>query len=102
MNELVGVSNGGFRAGALPEAQNNGPGTASGESFGAMLSTSLDRVSRLQSEADRAVEDLTAGRQGDLHNTMIAVEKAGIAMELVIQVRNKLLNAYETIMRQQI
>jgi flagellar hook-basal body complex protein FliE len=33
---------------------------------------------------------------------MIAVEKAGIAMELALQVRNKLLNAYETIMRQQI
>nr|MCU0563748.1 flagellar hook-basal body complex protein FliE [Desulfobacterales bacterium] len=64
--------------------------------------SSLDRVGRLQDEADRSVEDLTVGRQTDLHSTMIAVEKAGIAMELALQIRNKLLNAYETLMRQQI
>jgi len=74
----------------------------SGGNFGEMLQSSLDRVGQLQSEADRAVEDLTLGRQTDLHSTMIAVEKAGIAMELALQIRNKLLNAYETLMRQQI
>ena len=73
-----------------------------GGNFGDMLQSSLDRVSQLQSEADRAVEDLTLGRQTDLHSTLIAVEKAGIAMELALQIRNKLLNAYETLMRQQI
>ncbi len=62
----------------------------------------MDRVSRLQVTADQAVDNLTSGRQSDLHSTMIAVEKAGIAMELAMQIRNKLLNAYETIMRQQI
>jgi flagellar hook-basal body complex protein FliE len=73
-----------------------------GGNFGDMLQSSLDRVGQLQSEADRAVEDLTVGRQTDLHSTLIAVEKAGIAMELALQIRNKLLNAYETLMRQQI
>jgi flagellar hook-basal body complex protein FliE len=48
------------------------------------------------------VEDLTLGGQTDLHSTLIAVEKAGIALELALQIRNKLLNAYETLMRQQI
>jgi flagellar hook-basal body complex protein FliE len=71
-------------------------------SFGSMLQSSLDKVGRLQAEADRSLEDLTTGRQTDIHSTMIAMEKAGIAFELALQIRNKLLNAYETLMRQQI
>ena len=86
---------------ALPAAPRPTAEPAGGN-FGDMLQSSLDRVSQLQSEADRAVEDLTLGRQTDLHSTLIAVEKAGIAMELALQIRNKLLNAYETLMRQQI
>jgi flagellar hook-basal body complex protein FliE len=72
------------------------------ENFGDLLQSSLERVGRLQNDADRAVEDLTLGRQTDIHSTLIAVEKAGIALELALQIRNKLLNAYETLMRQQI
>jgi flagellar hook-basal body complex protein FliE len=78
------------------------PAEAAGGNFGALLQSAFDRVGQLQSEADRAAEDLTLGRQTDLHSTLIAVEKAGIAMELALQIRNKLLNAYETLMRQQI
>jgi flagellar hook-basal body complex protein FliE len=70
--------------------------------FGELLQSSLERVSRLQSEADQAAENLTVGGPADIHSTMIAVEKAGIALELALQIRNKLLNAYETLMRQQI
>jgi flagellar hook-basal body complex protein FliE len=72
------------------------------ENFGDLLQSSWERFSRLQAEADRSVEDLTLGRQTDIHSTMIEVEKAGIALELALQIRNKLLNAYETLMRQQI
>jgi len=78
------------------------PVETAGGNFGELLHSALNRVGTLQSEADRAVEDLTFGRQTDIHSTMIAVEKAGIAMELALQIRNKLLNAYETLMRQQI
>jgi flagellar hook-basal body complex protein FliE len=77
------------------------PATAP-EHFFDLLQSSLQEVGRMQNEADRAVEDLTLGRQADIHSTMIAVEKAGIAMELALQIRNKLLNAYETLMRQQV
>lgn len=70
--------------------------------FGELLQSSLDRVNQLQFEADRAAENLTVGGQEDIHSAMIAVEKAGIALELALQIRNKLLNAYETLMRQQI
>lgn len=75
---------------------------AGGESFGRLLQSSLDRVSQLQSAADQSLEELTTGRQTDIHSTMIAMEKAGVAFDLALQIRNKLLNAYETLMRQQI
>lgn len=101
MSEILGIANDGLRSVAMAGAQGN-PGPAAGSDFGEMLGESMDRVSRLQAAADQAVENLTSGRQSDLHSTMIAVEKAGIAMELAMQIRNKLLNAYETIMRQQI
>jgi flagellar hook-basal body complex protein FliE len=86
---------------AFPETSRP-PGEVAGAHFGDLLQSALDRVGTLQTEADRAVDDLTLGRQTDIHSTMIAVEKAGIAMELALQIRNKLLNAYETLMRQQI
>jgi flagellar hook-basal body complex protein FliE len=100
MNDIAltpSVGNLTHTAGPTPQAT-----APSGINFGDVLQSSLDRVSRLQAESDRAVEDLTVGRQADIHSTMIAVEKAGIAMELALQIRNKLLNAYETLMRQQI
>ncbi len=67
--------------------------------FSKMLDQSIGRVNRLQTEADTAVHDLTTGNRSDIHQTMIAVEKASVAFELMMQVRNKIITAYETVMR---
>jgi flagellar hook-basal body complex protein FliE len=90
-----------YWTGALPAAAPP-QAPAAGPDFGALLRASLDEVGRLQAAADRAVVAVSQGRGADLHATMIAVEKAGIALELAMQVRNKLLTAYETIMRTQV
>jgi flagellar hook-basal body complex protein FliE len=100
MNEIGLVSGMGERmALSLPMKE---PAEGSGVKFGEMLQVSLDRVSQLQTAADQSVADLTTGRQSDIHSTMIAVEKAEIAFEMAMTIRNKLLTAYETIMRTQI
>ena len=70
-------------------------------SFGNMLAQSLDEVNQLHLEADKAVENLAAGKQKNIHETMIALEKADVAFQLLMQVRNKIVSAYETIMRMQ-
>ena len=70
-------------------------------SFGSMLARSLNEVTHLQAAADDAVENLTTGMQKDIHETMIALEKADVAFQLLMQVRNKIISAYETIMRMQ-
>jgi flagellar hook-basal body complex protein FliE len=70
-------------------------------SFGNLLSHSIDEVDQLHASADAAVEKLAAGKQTDIHQTMIALEKADVAFQLLMQVRNKIIAAYETIMRMQ-
>ena len=71
-------------------------------SFGELLLQSINQVSRLQHEADASIEQLATGRQTDIHQTMIAVEKAEVSFELLMQIRNKVIAAYENIMRTQV
>jgi flagellar hook-basal body complex protein FliE len=100
MNEIGLMSGVGGQAGmSLPVKE---PAEGSGMKFGEMLQASLDRVDQLQTAADQSIDDLTTGRQTDIHSTMIAVQKADIALEMALTIRNKLMTAYETIMRTQI
>jgi flagellar hook-basal body complex protein FliE len=71
-------------------------------SFGTALKQSIDQVNRLQVEADATINDLASGRQTDIHQTMIAVEKASVSFELLMQIRNKVISAYEKLMRTQV
>jgi flagellar hook-basal body complex protein FliE len=73
--------------------------TQSPESFGTMLARSLDDVNQLKLSADEAINDLAAGEQKDIHQTMISLEKADVAFQLMMQIRNKIIAAYETVMR---
>jgi flagellar hook-basal body complex protein FliE len=66
-----------------------------------MLARSLNEVNQLHAAANDAVEKLASGQQKDIHQTMIALEKADVAFQLLMQVRNKIISAYETIMRMQ-
>lgn len=56
----------------------------------------------MQAAADQAVWRLAAGQADNLHEVMIAVERASIALELTIAIRNKLVEAYQEIMRMQV
>lgn len=69
------------------------------ESFGDMLGRALKDVNQLKTEADEAIKNLAAGKQKDIHQTMIDLEKADVAFQLLMQIRNKIITAYETVMR---
>ena len=73
--------------------------TSNPGSFGKMLTASIDQVNRLQIEADSSINDLAMGKQTDIHRTMVAMEKASISFELLMQIRNKVISAYDRIMR---
>ena len=68
-------------------------------SFGQMLKGSIDQVNHLQNEAESSINNLANGTQTDIHQTMIAVEKADVSFELLMQIRNKLIAAYDKVMR---
>ncbi len=82
-----------------PTLTGSPPAKTQSNEFGQMLIRSLDQVNRFQLEADESINALAAGRQTDIHQTMIAVEKAGVSLELLLQIRNKVVAAYERVMR---
>ncbi len=71
-------------------------------SFGDVLKESIKKVGEMEKEADKEVEKLTKMETKDIHNTMIALEKADITFQTMMQVRNKIISAYEEIMRMQV
>jgi len=73
-----------------------------GASFANVLQDSLKQVNTLQGEADRAIESLATGGPATLHDTMLAVEKAELSFKLMMQVRNKIVEAYQEILRMQV
>lgn len=85
-----------------PKANPMQPPPEVGPSFSQLLKESLNDVNKLQSEADKSVEDLVVGKSRNIHETMIALNKADIAFRMTLQVRNKLVEAYQEIIRMQV
>ena len=73
------------------------PGTAEGPSFKDVLMNNIEQVNKLQQDAAGAIEDLTTGKRDDVANVFIAKQKADMAFQMLQQVRNKLVDAYEEI-----
>lgn len=71
---------------------------AGGASFGEVLGKALSGVESLQTSADKGAEQVAMGA-GNLHETALALEKADTAMRVAMKVRNKLVDAYQEIMR---
>jgi flagellar hook-basal body complex protein FliE len=79
-----------------------GPVKPESASFGELLKKSIQQVNQLQNESNAAVEKLATGQEKDIHNTMIAMEKASVSFHLTMQVRNKMIEAYQEVMRMQV
>ena len=70
--------------------------------FGSILKDSINEVNRLQSDAGKSMAKLQSDQSASLHETMIAMEKAGIAFQTMLAVRNKVVEAYQEVMRMQV
>lgn len=73
-----------------------------GESFGSTLKKFVEDVNSLQNQASESIEKLATGEITDVHQVMIAVEEAGTAMEFMLEIRNKIVEAYQEVMRMQV
>jgi flagellar hook-basal body complex protein FliE len=89
-----------YRPGAISTAK-PADGGAKGD-FASELKNALGEVNHLQRQAEQAIQQLVGEGKGDLQETMIALEKADVSFRLMMQIRNKVLDAYQEIMRMQV
>jgi flagellar hook-basal body complex protein FliE len=69
-----------------------------GQSFGESLMNLVESVEQTGAEANSAVSNML-DKSGDVHDAMIALQRAEMSLQLTVQIRNKLVNAYQDIMR---
>jgi flagellar hook-basal body complex protein FliE len=72
---------------------------SNGENFSHYLGQAIQDVDMLQKEADQAAFKVATGEIGDIHQAVIAAEKASLSLQLTLQIRSKVLEAYQEIMR---
>jgi len=78
------------------------PAVQPGKDFKSILLNSLEEVNKLQSEADQGVQKLLTGESENVAEVMAAVNKAGIAFDLLMEVRNKLTESYREIQQMRV
>lgn len=70
--------------------------------FSALLKDALKDVNNAQLTADDAVQKMLSGENKDIHSTMIALQKADVSLKMMLEVRNKIMDAYQEILRTQV
>ncbi|HSE59745.1 MAG TPA: flagellar hook-basal body complex protein FliE [Nitrospiraceae bacterium] len=95
---IQGISPSNLQEAATP----SGPASRGGSQFLDSLKSAISQVNDVQLEAGRAVDALMTGQTENVHQTMVALQKADASFQLMMQVRNKLVAAYEEINRMQI
>ena len=90
------------QAAGSPVASNS-PSAAESVDFAQVLQNSIDRVNQTQQKADQMAEKLAAGYNSqNLHEVMIALQTASVSFQEMVQVRNKLVTAYQDVMNMQV
>jgi len=95
-NPVSGIPGGGADFG-VSSTLGQGSGPKPGGDFVKTLQDAMSEVGNLQSDADTRVNQLLTGNGQDVHSAMIAVEKASLAFEMMVQVRNKIVQAYQQV-----
>ena len=73
-----------------------------GEAFANHLKSALNEVNEIQENSEKAIGDLATGQVKDLHQAALAIGKAETSMQLMLEIRNKALNAYKELGRTQL
>lgn len=85
----------------LPKIENNNDGTVFDDMYKAAINL-IDETNQIQKNADQMSIDFALGKVDSIHNVMIAQEKANLALQYTVQLRNSILDAYNEIMRMQV
>jgi flagellar hook-basal body complex protein FliE len=96
------IINGGIKPVSISPEKPGSEKQTGGNSFGSVLKDAISDINKLQSDADNAIAKVQLEDAGSIHEAMIALEKAGISFQVMMQVRNKILDAYQEVMRTQV
>lgn len=101
MNQIQGISQ---VVSTFADRSAGGSTGAPGESGGFLdsLKSAIGNANDVQVQAGQAVDALMTGQTQDIHRTMVALQQADVSFQLMMQIRNKLVTAYEDIQRMQI
>jgi flagellar hook-basal body complex protein FliE len=83
-------------------APSPGSADATQKSFADTLNEAISSVNSLQKASDTATQNLATGRTDNIAEVMVAADKADIALRLMVQVRNKIIDAYQEVMKMQV
>jgi flagellar hook-basal body complex protein FliE len=98
---IIGPLNPKLQVPEIRTPQNRASGEAA-TGFGEVLKDAISTVNELQKQSDQEIQKLMTGESQDLHTTVIAMQKADLSFQMMMQVRNKIVQAYQEIMRMQI
>lgn len=74
-------------------------GASGSNAFSSILQQSIQNVSQSQNEADGSMKQFLSGEQDDPHNMMIAVQRSNLEFDMFVQIRNKVVSAYQEVMK---
>jgi len=77
------------------------PSTGGGSDFRNMLDSAIGQVESARSNANQSVQSFLSGEGDDLHSTALAVQRANLEFDMLMAVRNKVVSAYQEVMRMQ-
>ena len=87
---------------ALPQSVTSASAAAQSGDFQSVLSSAIGSIESLRNTASDSVQQFLTGQNEELHTTILATQKAELAFELGLQVRNKVVDAYQEIMKMQV
>ena len=87
---------------SAPSGLESSGGGKSEDGFADLLKEGFDKLEQLETEADDQVRRLISGEPVELHRVVLAGEQAGLAFDLLMSVRNKVVDAYQEVMRMQV
>ena len=82
-------------------AQPSAPAAAGGVSFGSVLAGAIGRVNQVQQAAQSSIDKFLSGEDEEVHKVALATQQSALSFDLFLQVRNKVVSAYQEVMRMQ-
>lgn len=101
MNEML-IKSGDLLPSGLNSEKRSGDVERGGKDFSQVMRDAVKEINQLQTNADEAIAKVQLDNTANIHEAMVALEQAGISFRALMQVRNKIVDAYQEVMRMQV